>query len=701
MSGGTPGGGRRGLLTAGGRGGLLMDGGSVRRGRLRVRSAAVLMLISLLSVSWVAARPFTDRIKRDQLPDWVRDAADRAAADGGAGGEQGDLVWLYQETLVEPLAGGGVRLGIRQAGKINGRPGLSRLDSYAIAYSRGDDVQSLRAWTLLPDGMIVRTDSKEHISDYPAIEESEVFSDNRIRVIKAQGASVGSIVAYESVVVRRQDPGSASWIFGDSEHFTAVSRFELRVPEGWGWRSAPLRTDSIESQESERGVVLTGKNLAPLPREELRPPVSELLPGVRVGWWGADGARGYRTWDDVGTWLYKLYEPVLRNTGESGALAANLTPATPEATLDAIARAFEFVSRQVRYVAIEVGVGGYVPHAPAEAFDNRYGDCKDKSFLMRAIVEKWGLRTYPVLVRTRALGPLVEEVPSPGQFNHMIVAVALPEGAGRDLWSAIDVEGLGRLVFLDATVREGSPWDLRTDVQGTTALLVHPDGGRLITLPWQPPDAGDIARDVELQVDEQGAITEGVLRETWRGSEATWIREIYAGKTEEKTRLEVEEAMQARFPGMRLLELSFAGLERVDGPVVRTAKLSGSRFGKRAGRMLILEPGSVGGDLLGVNLPPPPRRWPLRVGTPRRETLHIGIRPPEGWQPDEIPAAMSQDSAVLHASCSWNYSDGVLVYEREATLLAPEIAPEDYERFRSDIRSLQRADATGLILVRR
>ena len=39
----------------------------------------------------------------------------------------------------------------------------------------------------------------------------------------------------------------------------------------------------------------------------------------------------------------------------------------------------EFVQKDIRYFAIEMGIGGYQPHAAADVFRNRYGDERHSS----------------------------------------------------------------------------------------------------------------------------------------------------------------------------------------------------------------------------------------------------------------------------------------------------------------------------------
>src|SRR5256885_1816734 len=51
--------------------------------------------------------------------------------------------------------------------------------------------------------------------------------------------------------------------------------------------------------------------------------------------------------------------------------------------VDAIA---SFVQSDIRYVAIEIGIGGNQPHAAADTFKARYGDCKDKATLLSSML---------------------------------------------------------------------------------------------------------------------------------------------------------------------------------------------------------------------------------------------------------------------------------------------------------------------------
>lgn len=666
-------------------------------GRKKALLSFLLLLAGGTSAGVVWAKK-TDQIPYSRLPRWVRDAAARSTREDGH-----EVTWLHEELLVEPLSAGGVRVTSRNAGRVLRQSGRDVLRRWTVYYRKEDEIVSQQAWNVLPDGTVRMAKPARDVYDRPAIPGYSVFEDSRSSTIEAPGVREGSVVAFESVVVRNFDVGAQSFYFGSLDEPTAYSRFSLRVPPGWSWRALERRIaeDTFEFEEREDGFTMTGTGLRPQPREELRPSYRELLPMVWGRWWSPDGERGFADWDGVARWYEELSSPVMREPGEAAAIGARLRPSRPEELLSSLAEAFGFAARSVRYVSIQVGVGGYRPFSPADVCRLRYGDCKAKAFLMRAIVHPWGLTSYPVLVRTRSRGPLETAAPGPGQFNHVIVAVELLDGQGDDLWAAIDVEGLGRVLFMDPTSNEGSPWDLPDAVQGTTALLVTAEGGYLVDLPAQPPDAAETTRMLQAKVDEQGGLTAATLVETWTGNRAADVRRYYSGKSDDERHRDVLEDLQDRFPGTKIDEYHIEGLELVEDPVVETSRLSGGRLGTRASDLLILEPGKAARGLITGPLPPPPRRWPLNLGAPREERVEISIAIPEGWGPERLPEALHIDSDRLEVHSTWSFADGTVTFRRSARLLVSRVSAEEYVDFRDQITKMQAEEDRAVVFVHR
>lgn len=102
--------------------------------------------------------------------------------------------------------------------------------------------------------------------------------------------------------------------------------------------------------------------------------------------------------------------------------------ATPEARAFA---ALRLVQDELRYVSLSVGAGGYFARTPEEVIATGFGDCKDKSLLLRVILDRLGLPSAVALTDLDAGYGLPTELPTPWVFDHMILRATLD---GRAVW---------------------------------------------------------------------------------------------------------------------------------------------------------------------------------------------------------------------------------------------------------------------------
>ncbi len=166
---------------------------------------------------------------------------------------------------------------------------------------------------------------------------------------------------------------------------------------------------------------------------------------------------GAGEWRDVGAWYANLARD---RYAVSSTVADKLSAIVSGArTLDDSVRAVHrFVAKDVRYVAISLGMGGYQPRSVADVVATGYGDCKDKATLFIALAARLGITAYPVLLS--AGGRVDRRLPSIFQFNHAIAAVERPSGR----------------LYVDLTAGD-VPWGaLPIADHGQFVLVVHPDG---------------------------------------------------------------------------------------------------------------------------------------------------------------------------------------------------------------------------------
>ena len=205
------------------------------------------------------------------------------------------------------------------------------------------------------------------------------------------------------------------------------------------------------------------------------------------------GAKSTGSWKDVGLWYDGLTQSSRAASPQIQQKVAELTSGLSD-PLSKIRALTEYMQRNIRYYAVEIGIGGYQPHAASEVFAHQFGDCKDKATLLSSMLHEIGIDSYYVMVDTRARFRSCRisfDATSITRSSPSAFPTRFPTPA---FYSVVNDPKLGRLLIFDPTnehVPMGYiPWYL----QQSYGLLVAPDGGELISLPLLPPATNRLLR---------------------------------------------------------------------------------------------------------------------------------------------------------------------------------------------------------------
>jgi len=178
-----------------------------------------------------------------------------------------------------------------------------------------------------------------------------------------------------------------------------------------------------------------------------------------------------RSWGDVVAWALPLYPAVSRLPDD---LEQKLVEwgRLPDRR-SRITAALRLVQDEVRYFGVEMGENTHRPTAPADTWRRRYGDCKDKVYLLVSLLSRMEIAAVPALVSARRGKAVADFVPSASAFDHVVARVEVDGGT---LW-------------LDPTItlQGGRAGDYDLSEYGV-ALAVSPGSGRM--QPIDPPPGG-------------------------------------------------------------------------------------------------------------------------------------------------------------------------------------------------------------------
>ncbi len=241
-------------------------------------------------------------------------------------------------------------------------------------------------------------------------------------------------------------------------------------------------------------------------------------------------------------------------------------------TLDEKIKAiYEFVASEIRYVAIELGQGAYQPYAASEVFKYRYGDCKDKTTLLSAMLRHIGVNAYQALINPYP-GKLIDlDIPSIAQFSHVITAIPLEDGG---------------YIWLDPTVSTCKYGDLPAGDQGRKAFVIGEDKGEFVDTPLFPSEYNKMDLTSEINILEDGSI-HGWERIIAKGQSDIYLRAVYRLTKSDKIKEYFESAYNTRYPGVKIDGLTISDLYNMDKPLEISVDFSCPKYAYDHGEVIV------------------------------------------------------------------------------------------------------------------
>lgn len=182
--------------------------------------------------------------------------------------------------------------------------------------------------------------------------------------------------------------------------------------------------------------------------------------------------------------------------------------------------ATRFVQNDIRYLGLEIGENTHRPHPPADVFNGRFGDCKDKALLLSVILRHEDIPAYATLINTTEGRTLPATAPSPRVFDHVIVAIHRSDSS----WLYIDPTMSGQ---------RGELSDLFVPDYGYT-LLLRDGEDSLRTVPPAQKNEYQIIENLDAKFYDTTRFTVSTI---YAGGAADKVRRMY----EEESRKDIED----------------------------------------------------------------------------------------------------------------------------------------------------------------
>ena len=664
------------------------------RPRFRQPRRSIRMLGLLASAAFCLANaPYGfAKDKSEPVPDWALTAAKTPtpATVGDA-----PAVMLFEEYLITVGAQNHAVERQRYAIRILKPQGRSEGECIA-EYDTDEKLNYFRSWTLTANGQQFQARETD-FKDVGAYGDRDMQSSEKFRYVNPPASDPGSVVICEMEGQLRPYLSEEDWQFQGPIPVVGEA-LELTLPPGGHYAESWSHFTPVKPVETEGNHLRWElKNVPALDLENIHyAPSWEALAARMSVKWGDAAVKGVNDqWREIGQWQEQLEEHRSDPTPEITAKAQELTAGARD-LYTRLSRITDYIQKNVRYFVVMRGIGGLQAHYAADIYRNRYGDCKDKTTLLIAMLQAIGVKAHYLHVDHRR-GFINPDAPSL-IGDHMITAIELPDGGNDPRLIARVKAANGKTLLIFDPTDEETPLGLISEaLQGAWGNLANGADSQVLQMPVLPPETAGLNRKGTFTLAADGSLS-GDVSEVFLGDEATYERSFLKENDSKDIHQELEKGLGSDFAGLTFKGFEFHQTDELAKPLDLDLHLSDANYAHASGPLLLLRPRVMGSQTRAVNdvMAGKPRVYAIEIGHPGdwRDSFDIAL--PAGYAVDETPDPVNVDMDFASYKSNTSVKGNQLHYEREYVVRQVEIPPtraDDFRRLESAILADEKGTA--------
>ncbi|HEY8783176.1 MAG TPA: DUF3857 domain-containing transglutaminase family protein [Mucilaginibacter sp.] len=343
------------------------------------------------------------------------------------------------------------------------------------------------------DGKLLKKYRKGDMYDHAAEDDESIVTDDRVM---EKGHTVVNYPATIEIMFEVDQTsliGLGEWQIQIEEQSVQSSYYTLSISDDAGFRYLDKNTN-LKPQKLDAGNRISYSwgvhNLKAIKLEDGAMPW-RVLPVIRFTankfeFYGQSG--DISTWQSYGKWQQTLNSDVCTLSPERVQQIREMTD-TIKTDKEKARFLYKYMQRSMRYVSIQLGIGGLKPFPATFVDQKKYGDCKALSNYMSALLKAVGINSYYAKINAGA-----NEEPADFSFpydysNHIILCVPFKNDT----------------TWLECTSNTQTFGKLGWFTENRNALIITEDGGKLVCTPKSNAQDNQFNSDTHLILDADGA----------------------------------------------------------------------------------------------------------------------------------------------------------------------------------------------------
>lgn len=397
----------------------------------------------------------------------------------------------------------------------------SDLNEFYVSYTKGTPITGLSGNLYDANGKRIRKLKKDDFSDHSAVSDFSIYEDDKVKYAEIRHHEYPYTIEFEyEQSVSLLD---LSWqILGGFHTSIEKAIHQITTPNDISFHFK-ARNIELQPEKNDDGSHTTYtwkvENYKALEEEYYAP--DDIFPSLMVipnefDYGGYEGKMD--TWKAYGQFYRELN---IGHNNLSEEMKKEIHQLTAKATTneEKIAILYNYLQKEMRYVSVQLGIGGWQSFDAQYVEKNRYGDCKALTFFMKSMLEEVDIPAYPALINSNDdyIFQHSQDFVIPA-FNHVILYVPNEDDP----------------IWLECTSSYLPMGYISSSNENRKALIVKEDGGELIETPYKGASEHKQVHTITANVQEDGGMVVNFKKELYNDQHDFWRFAYYILSKEEQ-----------------------------------------------------------------------------------------------------------------------------------------------------------------------
>ena len=389
--------------------------------------------------------------------------------------------------------------------------------------------------------------------------------------------------------------------------------------------------------------------------------------------------KGFGDVGDLYNWYNFLYKKCVNNPDELKSKVSQLISGKTN-DIEKVKSIFYWVQDNIRYIAFEDGLAGFVPATAQDVFKTKYGDCKGMANLMTAMLKLAGLNAYMTWIGTRHL-PYDYSLPSLCVDNHCISTVEIA----------------GKEYYLDGTEKYIPFGDYAWRIQGKEVLIGKGDKYEVKKIPVQDKDKSKLLTQTVFQLKDN--VLTGHIKVTLTGEERTRFHQYYFDLPNDDKKKMIRRYLEFGNNNLVASNVKTSDFNNREIPVTIEGDIDLSNY-------IITEDKEVYAGIdffpkdLGGIVPDKDRQqdYALHAAYVMEDETELVL--PVGYKVVSLPAAINEKTTDYEVAGSYTLKDNKIIFKKILSFNSGRIRKADFENWKGFVKKLKDFNS-NLILIKK